>query len=240
MNKWLLLLCLCLLFKTQVFAGDVQQQQSVLYPYKSQIVIQDDFISASTTNGTIGMLGFGFTNGTVSQLPSVTNRPGLIRRDTSAVSGTIATLYLYPASSAFMRGNIAHDVMWMVRLNANDANTIQRLGAANSIFGVSPPNDGIYIEKLGADTNWFCVTRAGSVETRTDSSVAVNTNFNTFYYQRLENSVVFKINNTDVCTHTTNLTTALINPFTLIENSASASKTMDHDYFQLRITGMTR
>lgn len=241
MKRWLLAVALVLTSQSVSISGEIETQQSTLYPYKSQVVLQEDFISGSLTNGTTGALGWGFTNGSTTILVSETNRPGIVQRSTSAVSGTIATTYLYPGSSSVFDNTSLHDITWIVRTNQTDANTILRVGSADQVFGTSPPSGGVYFEKLGADTNWFCVTRQAATETRTDSTIAVNTSFNIFRYQRLESSVVFSINNTVVCTHTTNLlTTGLSNPFTLIENSAAAAKTLDHDYFQLRLTSLTR
>lgn len=237
MKKWILLV---LLIGTRAFAGELQQEQSTLYPYKSQIIWQDEFLTGNTTSEDIGSLGWRFSNGTTSLLLSEVNRPGILRRDTGAGAGTIATTYLYGSSDTIL-GTVRHDITWMVRLNNNDANTTQRVGAANSVFAISPPDHGIYFEKLDADTNWFCVTRDATVETRTNSGIAVNTSFNTFRYERLASSVVFSINNINVCTNTTNIpSTIYITPWTLIVNSAAAAKTMDHDYFQIRITSLVR
>lgn len=226
-------------FAFVVFGSDISTHQSKLYPYQSSIELQEEFISGSTSNAVIGALGFGFSGGTVGIPTSETNRMGLVRRHTSAVSGTIANLTLFFAISGVIDPSNPHSITWIVRLNNNDANTTVRYGAINAIAS-SPPADGIYIEKLDGDTNWFCVTRNSSVETRTDSGVAVNTAFNTFFYSRNSSGVTFKINNTNVCTHTTNIPTVFINPSTQIINSDASSKSHDHDYFQLTYQGLTR
>lgn len=239
MKTWLrLLIFLCL--SSSAVASDVTTQQSILYPYKSSIIFQDDFLSGNTTSGAIGSLGWGFTNGSVTILASETNRPGIMRRSTSAVSGTVTATRLNINTSTMFVGNLNHDLMWMARLNTNDANTTVRLGVGNPAFGVAPPDHGIYFEKLDGDTNWFCITRSSAVETRTDSGIAVNTSFNTFAYFNMNGSVAFQLNNATVCTHTTNIPTVVIMPWTHIINSAAADKTLDHDYFQLRLYGLVR
>lgn len=219
--------------------GDVRIQSTMLYPYQSSIEVQDEFTSGTAVTGFIGNLGWGFGNGTISIITSETNRPGIYRRDTSAVISTLSTLQLFPHSSSLFAGNLPHRLIFAVRLNTNDANTTTRFGVGNSIVG-NPPGEGIYFEKLDGDTNWFCITRASSVETRTDSGTAITTNFATFEYRRLSASVEFYINGALVCTNAANLTTALIDPFHQIINSAAASKTMDFDYFQLQLSGLTR
>jgi len=218
--------------------SDPQVLESPLYPYQSSIELQDEFTSGTGVTGFVGNLGWGVGNGTTSILTSEVNRPGIYRRDTSAVSGTITTTNLYPHSSANFAANLPHRVVFIVRLNNNDADTLLRVGIGNSTAG-NPPGTGIYFEKANADTNWFCVTESGGV-TRTDSGVAVNTSFNTFEYRRLSASVEFYLNGSRVCTNTTNLSSSLSNPFVQIINNAAASKTVDIDYFQLQLSGLTR
>ena len=221
------------------YGSDFQQQQSPLYPYRSSIFIQEDFISGNNINGTVGQLGWIVNGGTTTLIASIAGRPGLVRKDTSAVSGTIAQFTLYSSSLAVDPAS-SHSVTWVSRLNTNDANTTIRLGAGNALT-VNPPGDGIYIEKLDADTNFFCITRAGGVQTRTDSGVAVNTSFNTVSYTRNSSGVQFRINNANVCSLiTTNIPTTFINPGMHIVNSAAANKNIDIDYFELVITGLTR
>ena len=72
------------------YASDLQQQQSTLYPYRSMIAIQDDFMFGISTSGNIGY-GWGFANGSTAYIASEAGgRIGLLRRDTTAASGTLA------------------------------------------------------------------------------------------------------------------------------------------------------
>lgn len=237
---WLFLFILLgLPFSFVAFGSDLRSQQNTLYPYRSSIFLQDDFLSGTTSGGNVGELGFTISGGTATIQASAANRLGVIRRDTSAVINTATTMPLYASSSA-IDPSLSHSVFWIARVNTNDANTQLKIGSQNSAFSLAP-GEGIYFEKLDPDTNWFCVTRAGGVQTRTDSTVAVSTNFDTFFYQRNSSGVTFKINNADVCgTHTTNIPTAFINPSVSIQNSAAAAKTVDIDYFEFILTGLTR
>lgn len=227
----------CLIAPWASYGSDFQQQQSTLYPFNSSIAIQDDFVSGSTTSGSVGALGFNSTNGATTYQASIVNRPGILRKDTTAVINTVATLHLSSATALLL--SEAHSIRWAARLNTNDANTTVRLGIGASVVG-NPPNDGIYFEKLDADTNWFCVTRAGAVQTRTDSGVAVSTSFADFLYKRNATGVQFILNQATVCTHSTNVPTVAAGPFTHIINSAATAKTIDFDYFQLNITSLVR
>lgn len=210
---------------------------SSIYNYRDSMILQDDFISGGTSSGTVGVLGFILANGVTTSVASEVNRPGILRRDTSGVINTITNLVLGGSSGFF--GTLNHEILWIERLNTNDADTLIRIGAANSTSG-NPPADGEYFEKLAADINYFCVTRSAGVQTRTDTGVPVNTSFNTFRIRRKDEVVTFILNDVIVATHITNLSVVVLNPYTLIINSVAAAKTHDHDYFEVIVTGIMR
>lgn len=221
-------------------SSDFQQQQSTLYPFRSTIELQEEFISGSNTNGTIGILGMGITGGTAGQQNSEANRFGILRRDTGAAAGTVASTVLTPNNSTIFTVTLPHKIVWAVRQNVNNNNTIVRHGSMN-LFTANPPANGIYIEKAAADTNWFCVTRSGGVETRTDTGVAVDTNFHTFAYTLNSSGASFTLDSAGVCgTHTTNLPTGFTNPASHIVNVDAVAKSADYDYFQVQIFGIAR
>ena len=218
-------------------ASSISTAPSTLYPYQSGFEMQDDFLSGTVGSGSMGTLGWT-TAGTITVQSSEANRPGIYRVDTSAVSATQARLSLPTAVS--IDPALPHAVMWAVRLNTNDANTTLRIGTQNAT-NANPPAQGIFLEKLDADTNWFCVTRAASVQTRTDSTIAITTNFVTVKYTRDSSGVQFSIDNVNVCSlMTTNIPTTFVVPEVFIINSAAAAKTVDIDYFETRVSGMVR
>lgn len=208
---------------------------NALYPYQSRVFLQEEFLTGNGS-GSWGILGWT-SAGTITVQGSEVNRPGLLRIDTGAVSGTQARIS-YSNSGAIDPGN-NHSILWLARLNSNDGNTTLRIGQGNSVAS-SPPASGIYFEKLDADTNWFCVTRAGGVQTRTDSGVATSTSFVTFFTLRNSSGVFFYLNGSLVATHTTNIPTQFISPYVFIINSAAASKTVDVDYFEMKIFNLVR
>lgn len=219
------------------FGSDIDTLRSPLYPFKSTIFQQDDFLAGGTGSGTVGTMGWA-VNGSITRIASESGRPGLYRLDTTAVITTSASLNYF--NSTALNPSNSHSILFSTRLNTNDANTTVRVGIGNGAT-VNPPTHGIYFEKLDADTNWFCVTRAGGVQTRTDSGVAVTTAFTNAYYTRNASGVTFGIDNAPaVCTHTTNIPTTASTPFVYIINSAAASKTVDVDYHQIMVTGLTR
>ncbi len=222
-----------------VYASDLTIPQSTAYPFKSMAEIQDDYVCGRTTTGNIGCIGQGFSGGTVTALTGETGRPGLLRRETSAVSGTIASLTTNVAQNTYVYDNDI-TVTWIARLNTNDANTTVRYGMMNSHTS-NPPGNGIYIEKLDADVNWFCVTKNGGASTRTDSTVAVGTGFTIHTLIRNSSGVQFQINGANVCgIHTSNIPTGVTSVATHIVNSAAVNKTHDIDYVGVTVYGLTR
>lgn len=237
---WFFLILLCgLPISFLAFGSDIQTRQSSLYPYQSMIEQQDDFLGGNTVSGSIGTLGWSSAGTLTSAVSSTANRIGLIQIDTTAVAATQARIN-FSQNSAVFDPSLPHSILWALKLDTNDANTTFRFGATNPVQN-NPPANGIYFEKLDADTNWFCVTRSGGVQTRTDSTIAIDTNYHTFTYTRTSTGVVFSYDNTAVCgTHTTNIPTTFINPVVFIINSAAASKTATIDYTQQRIYGIVR
>lgn len=207
----------------------------------TDIQLQDDFVTGSTSSGTIGTLGWGASNGTRTLIASEQNRPGILRVDSTAVAGTLAILQLYSGSSALLKMDNVIDMTWMNRLNVNDADTITRFGMFTSTGG-NPPTTGAYFEKLAPDTNWFAVCRVGGVETRVDTGSAINTSFTTFRIQQaVVGTLVFSLGSAVVSTITTNVPTGLGNiVLQITNNGVAASKTIDIDYFSLKFNNLSR
>lgn len=236
---WFFLILLCgLPFSFLAFGSDIQTQQNPLYPYRSSVYLSEEFYGGTTTTGNIGSIGWSLGAGTATPSGGTANNPGFYRLDTTGVINTLARIFGQAGSINTLNKN--HSEVNIVRLNTNDANTAVRIGDSDG-FGTSPPTNGIYFEKLAADTNWFVVTRAAGVETRTDTGVAVNTSFNTFAFSVTSASVIFQLNYTTVATHTTNIPTSTggLNGW-FITNTTAASKTLDIDYWQGIFTGLAR
>lgn len=220
-------------------ASDLQQQQSTLYPFRSAVELQDEFLSGVAANGTVGSLGWNIVGGTTAFVASESNRPGILNRDTGAVASTIAWMRL-EAIASIIDPATPNKVLFITRFNTVNNQLAARVGGLNSVAS-NPPADGIYFEKLNADTNWFCVTRSGGVETRTDTGVAVSTNFIALEYSRNSSGVQWKANHASVCTlHTTNIPTVFLQPAIHAINNDAVSKTYDVDYFQMQLTRLTR
>lgn len=210
----------------------------ILYDYQTRIDLQDDFMFGSITSGNLGNLGWAVVGG-ISYIGNVIGRPGVIVLDTGGTINTLARL-IHGIGFQFRGDQTPYSFTWILRINTNDANTTSRIGSTDT-FANNPPTNGIYFEKLAADTNWFCVARASGVQTRVDSGVATTTNFTKFTGIRNIASATFMIDNNSVCNIiTTDLPIAFMGFSLLITNTAAASKTMDIDYFEGSITGLSR
>jgi hypothetical protein len=212
-------------------------QQSTLYNFRNTVELQDEFLSGAASSGTIGSLGWFITGGTTSSPTGESNAPGIVRRDTTAAINTVAGLLLSGTQTQLLTAQ-PYTALFRSRLNTNDANTEIRIGLASVCTVVA--TSGIYFEKLSADTNWFAVSNNAGVQTRTDTGVAVNTNFNILLIRKIAASIDFIINGGTPTTISTNLPTANIQPCEQITNTAAAAKTFDTDYFQIKVTGIAR
>ena len=220
-------------------ASDFSQPQIMLYPYQTSVVLQDDFVAGFPAAAAVGDLGWTFSGGTVATLAPEASRPGIIRRDTSTTISTVASFQLNNASRNMLSSE-TYSFVYISRLNTNDANTQVRIGIQGSSNG-NPDASGVYLEKLDADTNWFCVTRSAAAQTRTDSGVAISTSFFSMAVTKNSSGVQFSLNGANVCSLiSTNVPTDAVLPVVQIVNSAAFSKTIDIDYFQLIITGLVR
>lgn len=214
------------------WGSDIETRKSSLYPFRSLIEVQDEFLSGLTSNGTAGTLGWFTSGGTTTLQGGEPGEPGILRKETTTTSATVAPLLISGIQTS-MEVDSQFDMLLRGRLNTNDANTTMRIGFSNGCT-VAITN-GIYFEKLDGDTNWFTVTNNVGTATRNDSGVAVNTNFNYFEIKKRTGVITFWINGVLVATHTTNFPVSGYQYCDQIINSAAANKTFDHGYFQLKI-----
>lgn len=239
------LLVLSLLVPGSVIAEGVltpaaNPSNSVLYDYRTTIEFQEEFGTGNTSSGLIGQLGWFTAGGTFSLIDSETNRVGIVRKDTSSSSGTVSHLILSANQRLYNAANTL-TWKWVVRPNQIDANTTMRIGQALTCT-ISPITTGIYFERLDADTNWFAVTNEATDATRTNTGVAATASaWVTLAIEKVSNaSVKFYINGALVATHTTDLPSTQNSPCAQIVNSTAASKTLDFDYWETKITGIAR
>jgi hypothetical protein len=208
-------------------------------------VVQDDFIGGISGAGSIGELGWTRTlvgTGAVARQAAIAGRPGIYRLDTGATINSLATVHL---DTVTMLPADNWEAEFFVRLNVNDANTQVRIGLGDAPSG-DPPADGCYIEKLGADVNWFGVTRAAAAQNRTASLGAVSTNWLRVKIRRKDSTTIaFMLDDPDFNYPTEILATATIpasalTMFVQVKCIAAASKTLDLDFAGLVVQGLAR
>jgi hypothetical protein len=202
---------------------------------KYRAVLQDEFVLVQTGSGNVGQLRWGVTSGTASDRDSEASHPGILRLDTGAVAATYAILF-YSGSSTLgvMLPADMFDLTVVVRLNTNDTDTQMRVGLGMNTQ-TDPPTNGIYFEKLYADTQWFGVTRSGGVQSR--SAVAnTSANFARLRIRRINATTIgFSVDGGAEIPFAVNVPTATLNLLLSIKNQTAVSKTFDVDLVQLAL-----
>jgi hypothetical protein len=200
----------------------------------------DDFLSGAPASGQLGVLGWGFAGGTASGIGSSGAQRGIVRRDTGGTANTVAYFRLLISSNAHpLLASDAFDLTWVFRLNSNDADTRVRLGLSSD-FTSETPADGLALEKKGADTQWFGCVRIGGVETRTAALAAIDAAFHKLRLRRIDAATVgFTL---DAGTEVAIAAAVAVgmHPGLQIVNNVAGSKTLDVDYFRLRVAGLVR
>ena len=203
--------------------------------------VKDEFTGGGTTSGTVGELGWFFVGGSVTMgAAAVAGRPGIMRRDTSATAATYAYTRLANTSVGQLTPADTFDATFIARLNQADTDTLCRIGLGADA-SANPPTDGLYLEKLAADTNWHAVSRAAGVETRTAMAAVGAGAWIKVRLRRVNGTTLgITLDSAAEVTFTTNIPTVALNPFFAVHNAVAASKTLDVDWFDLLVTGISR
>jgi hypothetical protein len=208
----------------------------------------DDFASGTVTSAQIGKLGWLTTlvgTGTISLIGGEAGHPGILRLNTQATPGSSVSLYLrFTSAGGVLYSSDFFDVSFLARVAQlnTDADATYRLGLGVDASLVPPATSGLWIERLGGETDWFAVRRAATVDTRTDTTVAQAQNtWRRHRIRRIDASTIrFSVGATAVDT-TTGAPTAALQPLVQISNgAAAASKTLDIDLFSIAVTGLGR
>lgn len=204
--------------------------------YRTSVCLRDEFMAGGYTTGIVGELGWTIVNGTATGIAAESNRPGIVRRDTGSTINTAASMYPRGLSSVgTINPSQRFEETWHIKLGQAVGTFDFRAGLGNATTG-DPPADGVYFEVLAADTNLFCVTRAASVSTgsRLDSGVAAGTGWVALKIIRTASAVQFFVNDALVCSSTTNVPTAMLQPYIILKNTEAVAKTVDIDLFDFR------
>lgn len=210
----------------------------------NHVVIEDDFMSGGSADGTVGALGWNYsTTGSALSGGSDHNAPGVYKSFAHpTTSGNYETMRAMVGRH--IDAEQIKDSVWRVRLDIVAANQCWCVGWIYSHSATTEPEDGIYFvtsDNYG-DTDWRCITRE-STSTVTDTNLARDTSWHTFRIRVNHDAtaVQFYIDGTLRATHTTNIpTTNHIYPFAFKAKtpgfSGNGSAYMYIDYFGCVLT----
>lgn len=112
---------------------------------------------------------------------------------------------------AIMLGDMDHDIGWAVKVSELATGTEDWTGYIGIADTHTIPADGVYFwYDRGTDgANWQVITKAAGATTKTDTGIAVTTDFANlrFVINTAGTSVAFYIDGSLVATHTTNIPT---------------------------------
>ena len=198
------------------------------------LMVQEDW----TNNNVAGNSTWGVTGNTGSNsgmlFDSNQNAVGQVYIEQSSAGPGYTTLY-YGNSYALGAQALFFDARVHVDSLSTGAQEYKaEVGFADQVDATAF-SEGIYFSyDRATDGNfWACKTTAGSVTTKTVTSVAmVGGTYQTLSVAYYGGSVKFYINNTLVATHTTNLTTALCSPkLRIIKTVGATARRLVNDYF---------
>lgn len=206
-------------------------------------ILKDEFTIASTESGEIGELGWGFTNGSWNLIPPEANHPGICRRTSTAVAGTVASSFFGGGGTAtILRWDQTEEQTWIIRPVTTDADYDIRVGLFSDATQ-NPPSNSICFERLAADTSWFGVTRDSGAQTRSAALAVFAAGWFRLRIRRINATTVgFTINGGTEVTQTGNVfggATALVIGLQIIPTSTNA-RSVDYDAFCHVIPAMTR
>jgi hypothetical protein len=207
----------------------------------STYYVKDDFGVGTAATGAIGELRWTLASPATGALQTViVGNLGHFRVGSSATLNAIGAITLRATGGA-LQTTPDFDMRWVLRLGqASDTATIVRMGSVATATG-NPPTDGIYFEKLAADTAWFAVCRNASAQTRNVTGVNTDANFHRFEIVRRGAAVMFYIDGALVSTiSTSNVPNAAQSIVAQVGNNVAVEKFIDIDFFDLAVYGMTR
>lgn len=221
-------------------------------PAATELYAYDDFWPAASDCGAntyIGKLGWRSTSaGSGGDSPVCTTttagRPGILMQRTGGTSNNDAQLHL---STFRIDPSETFTVRYVFKLTTS-TNVTARVGLITSVS--SSTTNFLTIEKENADTNWFASSADNSAErgSRQDLGVAASTDWVAVQIRRVDASTIgYKIASTlsaltsaTEYTLTGSMPTTGLTPFVWIQTHTAALRSIEVDFFDARITGLTR
>jgi hypothetical protein len=205
--------------------------------YRSDFLIEEEFVSGSIFSNTVGSWGWGLSGGTFAYVNSSEPNIGQASLTTGSAPGNSSSIFTVSSVNSLFT-SIPHQCIWIMKLNQNDANTLVQFGISSQPTSF-PPLAGAFFEKDFANTTWQIVTATGSRNAQS-TSFPCDTNFHTFKYIFKGGVYSFFIDNINVGESTQNLPIDTSRGFAQVQTNAAASKVITVDYFQYYTNALTR
>lgn len=218
---------------------EAQRKADPSYP----TVLRDEFLTGlQNTTGRLGELGWVYSNFTAMQaLSAVAGHPGIIVATSSASIGQVNHMSWRKTTGGFeFFPNEVDELYWVFRQAATGNDADQRIGLHRDASGTS--SDGLYLEKLAADTNWQFVGRASGSQNRQDTGIAANTTNWMKVRLRRETDTDWRcsINGGSEVAVTANIPTNSLGPFLQLVPTTANARALHVDFFSLRLKALSR
>jgi hypothetical protein len=226
----------------------------------NMVFIDDDFVTGGNAVSTgLSKLGWTSSNGSSpTAVAGEAGHPGIFNKSSGATaittqatmqlrgSGGTGSFVLEMGSAIQWEGHF----VFRPKIANTDTNTLYRVGFMTDP-SANPGADGVYVEKLPADTGLFAVCRAASTSTKDgtalDTTGVGTKTWGTTDWLHLKirkvntTTIGFSINGQAERTLNTNVPTNSISVFFGVGNNNTAvAKTLDIDYFAFILTGISR
>ncbi|MCI0706044.1 MAG: hypothetical protein L0Y80_00985 [Ignavibacteriae bacterium] len=222
----------------RIYADGLIYSENSPYDLANTAELYDDFITVPTstvdTVSIFGWVSFGLssfgpgnsedTEGRIGMVGIYNNSssPGGLRISSAGVDINFPATYWFSAKTNF--------------------STSSNWRGAVGLFeepDTWEPNNGIYFKNEGG--NWIAVTRNDATSTTTDTGVGQSVSYKQFkIVVESSSSVKFYIDGNLEATHTTNIPNGIGYALFSIRSAGGGTRSMDIDYFQMRMTGLNR
>ena len=242
------LFCVVGMLSAQVRKLDLQTQTKNVLPFDQSRLsykvfsLREDFPNNVTTTKQIGTHGWQVVLGSGGSIVGASfttvEHPGLIQIRSGTTINNQTILHLGSSTGSIFDPNAVFDSTWVLR--AGDSTPITdsryRLGFGDAVAGEAP-TDGLYIETLSGDANWFGVCRASDTETRVDTGEVVATSWIRLRIRRIDASTIgFTAGSQSEVVCTTNVPTVVLNMFTSVKTEDTVNNFFTMDYMSLEFS----
>lgn len=173
-----------------------------LFVAQNIVVLEEDFIGGTNTDGQIGMLGWRqgaiSGSGSYAYITGTLNNPGQYQTACASASGNASSLFVGGSSlTPFIFVDATTPIQFELRITFKLNQTTLtrfRIGVMNE-YSVVSPGRGEYLryDTSSGDTNFMAVVKDGGAETATSLGVAADTNWHTLRIRNTGTNLQYKM-----------------------------------------------